>query len=238
MVKLEQAEARYDHAVAADVKYGALAEVDAAIKAATDAAPADAMLTEEVGPADIAAVVSRWTGIPVSKLEATEQQKLLTLKQVLHKRVVGQDAAVDAVADAVLRSRAGLASRARGSSFLFLGPTGVGKTELAKALAELLFDDEKNIVSASAWRSVRSACPGRPPTRFLPLPRSASTCRSTWRSTPCPASLARRRVSQEKKRQRERRGNASAARARGPLPTPSQSPSPLQATSGTTRAAS
>ena len=104
------------------------------------------MLTEEVGPADIAAVVSRWTGIPVSKLEATEQQKLLTLKQVLHKRVVGQDAAVDAVADAVLRSRAGLASRARGSSFLFLGPTGVGKTELAKALAELLFDDEKNIV--------------------------------------------------------------------------------------------
>ena len=90
--------------------------------------------------------MSRWTGIPVSKLQSTERDKLLSLKAQLHARVVGQDAAVAAVADAVLRTRAGLASRSRGSSFLFLGPTGVGKTELAKALAALLFDDDKNMI--------------------------------------------------------------------------------------------
>jgi ATP-dependent Clp protease ATP-binding subunit ClpB len=86
-------------------------------------------------------------GIPVSKLQQTEREKLLDLRKELHKRVVGQDAAVEVVASAVLRSRAGLAARNRGSSFLFLGPTGVGKTELAKALASLLFDDEKMMVS-------------------------------------------------------------------------------------------
>lgn len=104
------------------------------------------MLVEEVGPEEIATVVARWTGIPVSKMLQTEKEKLLGLKDQLHKRVVGQDAAVEVVADAVLRSRAGLAARNRGSSFLFLGPTGVGKTELAKALAELLFDDEKMMI--------------------------------------------------------------------------------------------
>jgi ATP-dependent Clp protease ATP-binding subunit ClpB len=86
-------------------------------------------------------------GIPVNRLQQTEREKLLSLRDELHKRVVGQDAAVDVVAAAVLRSRAGLASRSRGSSFLFLGPTGVGKTELAKALAQLLFDDERMMVS-------------------------------------------------------------------------------------------
>jgi ATP-dependent Clp protease ATP-binding subunit ClpB len=85
-------------------------------------------------------------GIPVNRLQQTERDKLLSLRDELHKRVVGQDAAVDVVAAAVLRSRAGLASRSRGSSFLFLGPTGVGKTELAKALAQLLFDDERMMV--------------------------------------------------------------------------------------------
>jgi ATP-dependent Clp protease ATP-binding subunit ClpB len=84
----------------------------------------------------------------VNRLQQTEREKLLSLREELHRRVVGQDAAVDVVAAAVLRSRAGLASRSRGSSFLFLGPTGVGKTELAKALAQLLFDDERMMVRA------------------------------------------------------------------------------------------
>ncbi len=93
-----------------------------------------------------AVCVHRWTGIPVSRLQTGEREKLMNLESELHKRIVGQDAAVKAVAAAVLRARAGLAARNRGSSFLFLGPTGVGKTELAKALAALLFDDEKMIV--------------------------------------------------------------------------------------------
>lgn len=147
VVKLVEAERRQDLALAADLKYGALTEVEAALKAAVTAVPSDSMLSEEVGPEDIAAVVSRWTGIPVSKLKATEKEKLLSLREQLHARVIGQDAAVSAVADAVLRSRAGLAAAQRGSSFLFLGPTGVGKTELCKALAALLFDDEKAVVS-------------------------------------------------------------------------------------------
>jgi ATP-dependent Clp protease ATP-binding subunit ClpB len=144
--KLASAEARMDLASAADIKYEALPGVAAAIERLTADAPADAMLSESVGVEEIAAVVARWTGIPVSKLQATEREKLLHLKDELHRRVVGQDKAVDAVADAVLRARAGLASRARGASFLFLGPTGVGKTELAKALAELLFDSDRNVV--------------------------------------------------------------------------------------------
>jgi ATP-dependent Clp protease ATP-binding subunit ClpB len=94
------------------------------------------MLAEEVGTEQVAEVVSRWTGIPTTRLQQTERDKLMHLAAELHKRVVGQDTAVDAVAAAVLRSRAGLAARNRGSSFLFLGPTGVGKTELAKALAQ------------------------------------------------------------------------------------------------------
>lgn len=109
-------------------------------------APDNPMLTEKVGPDEVAVVVARWTGVPVSKLKESERNKLLSLQEELHKRIVGQNEAVAAVSDAVLRSRAGLAPRQRGSSFLFLGPTGVGKTELAKALAEVLLDNEKMMI--------------------------------------------------------------------------------------------
>ena len=102
-----------------------------------------AMIKEEVDAEDIADVVSRWTGIPVSKMMQSEKDKLLHLEDELHQRVIGQDEAIEAVADAVRRSRAGLQDPKRPiGSFIFLGTTGVGKTELAKALAEFLFDDE------------------------------------------------------------------------------------------------
>lgn len=146
MVNITLAEQRGDLARIADLKYGAVPEIEASLNKLRAKAPENQILTEEVGPEEIAAVVSRWTGVPVSRLQQTERQKLLTLRAQLHQRVVGQDEAVSAVADAVLRSRAGLANRSRGSSFLFLGPTGVGKTELAKALAGLLFDDERMMV--------------------------------------------------------------------------------------------
>ena len=146
-VRLQQAENRYDLAMVADIRYGALAEVsDALAKRQAEAKEADHMLSEVVTPEDVATVVSRWTGIPVNKLQATDRERLMHLEDFLHQRVVGQDAAVKAVADAVLRSRAGLGARTRGSSFLFLGPTGVGKTELAKALASMLFDSEKQLI--------------------------------------------------------------------------------------------
>eukprot|EP00798_Chlamydomonas_sp_ICE-L_P017600 gene17600-23931_t len=145
LVNVEMAEQRGDLARIADLKYGALPELDQRLKELRLQVPTHggAMLTEEVGPDDISTVVSRWTGIPITRLQQNERDKLLHLQDDLHRRVVGQDAAVAAVADAVLRSKAGLASATRGSSFLFLGPTGVGKTELAKALAAYLFDDEK-----------------------------------------------------------------------------------------------
>ncbi|GAX82249.1 hypothetical protein CEUSTIGMA_g9677.t1 [Chlamydomonas eustigma] len=146
LVNVTIAEQRGDLARIADLKYGALPEIEANLAALRLQAPTDQMLTEEVGQEEIAAVVARWTGIPVSRLQQTERDKLINLSAELHKRVVGQDTAVAAVADAVLRSRAGLASRSRGSSFLFLGPTGVGKTELAKALAALLFDNEHMMI--------------------------------------------------------------------------------------------
>lgn len=105
------------------------------------------LLRTKVTEEEIAMIVGRWTGIPVSKLMESERKKLLDLDKILHKRVIGQDEAVQTVTDAIIRSRAGIQDPNRPiGSFLFLGPTGVGKTELAKALAEALFDDERNIV--------------------------------------------------------------------------------------------
>ena len=160
--KLERAERDGDHALAADLRYGAIPGLEADLERAareeathaakqaagaaegTDQAP---LLSETITPDDVAAVVARATGVPVAKLTRSEQAKLLHLSDALHKRVIGQDTAVDAMADAILRSRAGLSAPGRPiASLLAVGPTGCGKTELAKALAVELFDDEKNIV--------------------------------------------------------------------------------------------
>ena len=144
---LTEAERRYDLARAADLRYGAIQEVESAIAQLEGSTEENLMLTETVGPEHIAEVVSRWTGIPVTRLGQDDKQRIIGLGERLHKRVVGQNQAVDAVAEAVLRSRAGLGRPQQPTgSFLFLGPTGVGKTELAKALAEQLFDDENLIV--------------------------------------------------------------------------------------------
>uniref|UniRef100_A0A3Q7H4E3 Clp R domain-containing protein n=1 Tax=Solanum lycopersicum TaxID=4081 RepID=A0A3Q7H4E3_SOLLC len=144
---LQDAERRYDLARAADLRYGAIQDVEAAIANLESSTDESRMLTETVGPDQIAEVVSRWTGIPVSRLGQNEKEKLIGLADRLHQRVVGQDEAVKAVTEAVLRSRAGLGRPQQPTgSFLFLGPTGVGKTELAKALAEQLFDDDKLMV--------------------------------------------------------------------------------------------
>ncbi|KAL6509532.1 Chaperone protein ClpB1 [Orobanche gracilis] len=144
---LQEAERRYDLARAADLRYGAIQEVEAAIAKLETGGNENGMLTETVGPDQIAEVVSRWTGIPVTRLGQNEKARLIGLGGRLHERVVGQDLAVTAVAEAVLRSRAGLGRPQQPTgSFLFLGPTGVGKTELAKALAEQLFDDDNLMV--------------------------------------------------------------------------------------------
>lgn len=144
---LQEAERRYDLARAADLRYGAIQDVESAIAKLEADTDVSSMLTETVGPDQIAEVVSRWTGIPVTRLGQNEKQRLIGLAERLHQRVVGQDQAVSAVAEAVLRSRAGLGrSQQPTGSFLFLGPTGVGKTELAKALAEQLFDDDKLMI--------------------------------------------------------------------------------------------
>ena len=105
------------------------------------------MVRDKITEEEIARIVGRWTGIPVSKLIESDREKLLRLPQELHRRVIGQEEAVQLVSDAILRSRAGISDEARPiGSFLFLGPTGVGKTELAKALAENLFDDERSLI--------------------------------------------------------------------------------------------
>jgi ATP-dependent Clp protease ATP-binding subunit ClpB len=144
---LQEAERRYDLARAADLRYGAIQEVETAIANLEAGASEHAMLTEAVGPDQIAEVVSRWTGIPVTRLGQNEKERLIGLADRLHQRVVGQNQAVTAVGEAVLRSRAGLGRPQQPTgSFLFLGPTGVGKTELAKALAEQLFDDDNLMV--------------------------------------------------------------------------------------------
>ena len=149
-VDIEKATRAYDLNRVAELQYGTLAGLERELKEEEERAQAAGgrrLIKEEVDEEDIAEVVSRWTGIPLSKLMEGEMQKLLRLEEELHERVVGQDEAVRAVADAVLRARAGIKDPKRPiGSFLFLGPTGVGKTELARALAATLFDDEDNIV--------------------------------------------------------------------------------------------
>ncbi len=142
----EVAEREGNYGKVAEIRYGKIQQAEANIKAAQDALHAmsgDSMIKEEVDEDDIAEVVARWTGIPVTKMMQSERDKLLHLEEELHKRVVGQDEAIEAVSDAIRRSRAGLQDPKRPiGSFIFLGTTGVGKTELAKALADYLFDDE------------------------------------------------------------------------------------------------
>jgi len=146
---MEQAQREYDLNRAAELKYGKLAQLERQLAEEEKKLQEQGtrLMKEEVDEDDIAAVVSRWTGIPVSKLLEGEKEKLLRLAEHLHKRVVGQDEAVEAVADAVVRARSGLKDPNRPiGSFVFLGPTGVGKTELARALAEFLFDNDQNMV--------------------------------------------------------------------------------------------
>ena len=151
-LELEKAERAYDLNRMAELKYGEIPQLQQqldACKERTEQArgSGDAIIREVVTEEEIARIVSQWTGIPVAKLVETEREKLLHLPETLHHRVIGQDEAVDAVADAILRARAGLSDPNRPiGSFLFLGPTGVGKTELAKALAEAMFASEQNIV--------------------------------------------------------------------------------------------
>ncbi len=145
---IEQAERAYDLNRAAELKYSTLHELEKQLTAAESGSEGkQRLLKQEVRPEDIATIVGHWTGIPTARLLESEREKLLRLGEELHERVVGQEEAVTAVADAVLRARAGLADPMRPTgSFLFLGPTGVGKTELSKALAEALFDTEDNMV--------------------------------------------------------------------------------------------
>ena len=140
----EQREREGDYARVAEIRYSQLPELDRQLKESTASLGASKLLREEVTADDIADVVSRWTGIPVNRMKTSERDKLLNLEDELHHRVIGQDAAIQAVSDAVRRSRAGLQDPKRPiGSFIFLGTTGVGKTELARALAEYLFDDEQ-----------------------------------------------------------------------------------------------
>ena len=150
--QIEQAERNYELNKAAELKYGKLPELQNQLeieeeKAEKEKNKDDNLLRNKVTEDEIAKIISRWTGIPVSKLMEGEREKLLHLSEILHKRVIGQDEAVEKVSEAIIRSRAGISDPSKPiGSFLFLGPTGVGKTELAKALAESLFDDEHNIV--------------------------------------------------------------------------------------------
>lgn len=147
-IQAQSAERAGDYGKVAELRYGKMAEAQKKIDELTSrqAAVKDPIITESVTPEDIADVVSRWTGIPVNRMLESEKEKLLRMEDELHKRVVGQEQAIHAVADAVRRSRAGLSNEKRPiGSFLFMGTTGVGKTELAKALAEFLFNDENMI---------------------------------------------------------------------------------------------
>jgi ATP-dependent Clp protease ATP-binding subunit ClpB len=149
--EIEKAKREYDFNKAAELEYGRLPqlkkELESLEKQAEEDLKGDRLLRDRVTEDEIAKIVCRWTGIPVSKLMEGEKEKILGLEGLLHKRVIGQDEAVTKVSEAILRSRAGIQSPDRPiGSFLFLGPTGVGKTELAKALSEILFDDERNII--------------------------------------------------------------------------------------------
>ena len=150
-LEAEQAERAGDYGKVAELRYGTIVEAQQQVedlKAALLENQSDSrMLKEEVTADDIAGVVSRWTGIPVSKMIQSEREKLLSLEDELHKRVAGQEEAIEAISDAIRRSRAGLQDKRKPiGSFIFLGTTGVGKTELAKALAEYLFNDEAALV--------------------------------------------------------------------------------------------
>ena len=148
-VEIEQAERNYDFERLSELRYGRLAQLEEDLKNATDASgnQAENSIKEEVTDEDVADVVSNWTGIPVSKLVESERSKILQLPEKLHERVIGQDQAIVAVSDAIVRARSGLKDMSKPiGSFIFLGPTGVGKTELAKALSEAMFDDEDHMI--------------------------------------------------------------------------------------------
>ena len=148
--EIEQAERNYDLNKVAELRYGKLPELQKDLKEKEEIiekSKEDGLLRNKVTEEEIAKIVSKWTGIPVTKLMEGEKEKILHLPEILHKRVIGQDEAVEKVSDAIMRSRAGISDPKRPiGSFMFLGPTGVGKTELAKSLAEALFDDEHNMV--------------------------------------------------------------------------------------------
>ena len=146
--EIQKAQRVYDLNKAAELQYGKLPQLQARLKEQEAVAEKnkgeDSLLRDKVTEEEISRIVSRWTGIPVTRLKESDREKLLKLPDELHQRVVGQDEAVQTVSEAILRSRAGIADENRPiGSFLFLGPTGVGKTELAKALAQSLFDDRK-----------------------------------------------------------------------------------------------
>ncbi len=148
---IESAQSSYEYEKAAKLRYGTLPELQKKLQEAEEknisARGANSMVRDTVTDNEIAEIVSKWTGIPVNKLVESEKEKLLPMPEILHKRLIGQDEAVDMVSKAILRSRAGIADPNRPiGSFMFLGPTGVGKTELARTLAKTLFDDEKNLI--------------------------------------------------------------------------------------------
>ena len=146
--KIEEAERNTDLQTAAELKYGKLLELEKQLKACQSKDKSEnKLLKEEIDDEDIANVVSKWTGIPVNKLVESEKQKLVNMEDILHKRLIGQDEAVETVSDAIRRARSGLKDPKRPiGTFLFLGPTGVGKTELAKSLAEFMFNDEDALI--------------------------------------------------------------------------------------------
>lgn len=146
--EIEDAERKYDLEKLSELKYGKLVELEQRLEEANEGDESeDKMLKEEVTEEEISQIISQWTGIPLSKLVESEREKLLSLDDVLHERVIGQEEAVEAVVDSVIRARSGMKDENRPiGSFIFLGPTGVGKTELTKALTRVLFDDERNMI--------------------------------------------------------------------------------------------